>query len=90
MLSLVAILDLLPRYKNNCAYGKAGDIKETVHFIYMNGSAIHRSYSYKELTEELIFNTIVTQINCSASGYRGYASAYLELFCIDIRDKEVK
>lgn len=88
MLPLVAILDLLPRYKNNCAYGKAGDIKETVHFIYMKGSAI--GYTYKDLTEDLIFNTMVTQIGCSASGYRGHASAHLDIYCIDIRDKEVK
>ena len=54
----------------------------------MKGSAI--DYTYKDLTEDLIFNTMVIQIGCSASGYRGHASAHLDIYCIDIRDKEVK
>ena len=83
-MKLKDIIPLLPKYTTNNAYGKIGEVKGTTIFCYGNG----RSYIHKELTQELIDNTIVKEIQPIGSAYGNHCSMKLCIWCIDIREKE--
>ena len=75
-MKLKDLLTILPKYDTNNSYGKIGDIKSTVKFVY-SGTYL----TYKELNEELIDNTIVELIEPIASAYHNRASRGLLVIC---------
>lgn len=75
-MKLKDILTILPKYDTNNSYGKIGDIKSTVKFVY-DGKYL----AYKDLNEELINNTTVDLIEPIASAYNNRASRGLLVFC---------
>lgn len=82
-MKLEDIIPLLPKYDCNNAYGKKGEVKGII-FSYKNGGNL----SYKELSQELIDNTIVEEIRPIGSAYGNHCNLKLWLSCIDIRERE--
>lgn len=83
-MKLKEIIPLLPKYDCNNAYGKKGEIKGVI-FSYKNGGNL----SYKELSQELIDNTMVEGISPVGSAYRSHCNLKLWLSCIDIRENNI-
>ena len=75
-MKLKDILPLLPKYDTNNAYGKIGDIKSTVKFVY-GGEYL----GYKELTKKIINNAIVERIEPMAFSYYNHSNARLWIYC---------
>lgn len=81
MIKLRDMLEILPKYDTNNSYGKIGDIKSIVHFYYDNEDM----KQFKDLTEELIDNSIVVRIEPTSSSYYNHSNAYLMLYCEEIK-----
>ena len=71
-MKLKDIIPLLPKYNRNNAYGKKGEVKGVI-FSYENGGNL----SYKELSQELIDNTMVEEIRPVGNAYGSHCNLKL-------------
>ena len=80
MISLIALLPILPKYNKNNAWGKKGQVKCNIKFRYLGDKDV---YTYAELTPKLIERTLVTGMDLYSSSYMGHSNAGIILSCID-------
>lgn len=81
MIKLKDILEILPKYDKDNAYGKRGEIKNSVRFYYREKQSILQELRFKDLDDDLINNLVVKNINSSSSCGNGHSSSYLMILC---------
>lgn len=76
MIKLKDVLEILPKYDTNNAYGKVGDVKSTTRFNFEG-----KELQFKELTEDLINNSVVEKIQDVSSSFGRHSSSFLIIYC---------
>lgn len=76
MIKLRDILEILPKYDRNNAYGKIGEVKSTTIFNFGN-----RELHFKELNEDLINNSMVKKIQDISNSFGKFSNSYLIVYC---------
>lgn len=84
MIKLEDLLTILPKYEKNNAYGKIGEIKNSVRFYCRRKQLGLQILRFQDLNEDLINNLVVESIDSCSSCGNGHSSSYLTIVCEEI------